>query len=297
MTYRRPHPAFTVIELLVVLAIIGIVLALTLAAVQHVRTAAIRAQCLNNLRQIGIALHQYHDAQGAFPPGMSYQQGKDPYLYMGWEPRILPYLEQEALWHQAQQAYAEYPYPFYYNNPPHLMFTVVPLFGCPADPRYGRPGNLDGYPVALTWYLGVEGRSNRFIRRNGVLYRDSHVRITDITDGTSTTIMVGERPPSPDSLFGFWYASTGQNNDGSGAMLLSAQERNYWYPSCPAGPYSYGPGNLNNLCDTFHFWSLHPGGGHFLFADGSVHFLTYGAASVLPAMATRDGGEAVEPPE
>jgi len=298
MTKRSARPAFTVIELLVVIAIIGILLSLLLVAVQHVRAAAARVHCANNLRQVGLGLHHYHDDQSAFPPGWTYPTPNASYPYMGWGPRILPYVEQDGLWRQAEQAYAQFPDPFALtNNPPHLMDKVVILFGCPADPRYGHGGDITGYPVAFTWYLGVEGRSNRFIRRNGILYHDSHVRMTDITDGASQTIMVGERPPSPDSRFGSWYAAQGQNLDGSGEMVLSAEERNHWYDSCPPGPYQYGPGTLSNVCDAFHFWSLHTGGANFLYADGSVHFLTYGAASVLPAMATRNGGEPISPPD
>jgi prepilin-type N-terminal cleavage/methylation domain-containing protein/prepilin-type processing-associated H-X9-DG protein len=296
MSTSFQRQGFTLSELLVVLGITGILLGLLMAAVQHVRTAAIRAQCLNNLRQIGLALHGYHDATSALPPGMSYQNGTDPYPYMSWEVHILPYVEQSALWHQAEEAYVSVRDPFH-NSPPHLLSTVVRLYGCPADDRTMRAANVTGELVAFTSYLGVEGKSNRFLRRNGILFRDSHVRFTDVTDGCSTTIMVGERPPSADLLFGWWYAGVGQNGDGSGDVVLSAQELNLYYDTCPPGPYNYGPGSFTNQCDMFHFWSPHAGGANFVFADGSARFLSYSAAAILPAMASRDGGESVPPPE
>ena len=293
---RTPRLGLTLIELLVVLAIIGLLVGLSLAAVQQVRAAALRAQCANNLRQIGLGLHHYHDAQGAFPQGMSNQHGTDPYLDMGWEVRILPYVEQPALWRQAQEAYAQEPSPFL-HSPPHLLSTVVRLYACPADDRTSRPGNAHGLRVAFTSYLGSEGDTNRFARRNGVLFRDSHIRTADVTDGLSNTLLVGERPPSADELFGWWYAGVGQNQDGSADMVLSAREVNLMYPSCPPGPYDYGPGNVGDQCAMFHFWSPHPGGAHFLFADASVRFLPYSASSILPALATRNGGEPVSSPD
>jgi prepilin-type processing-associated H-X9-DG protein len=75
-------------------------------------------------------------------------------------------------------------------------------------------------------------------------------------------------------------------------VVLGALEHNRTYGSCPAGPYHFMPGDLNNNCDTFHYWSLHSGGVNFLFGDASVHFLAYTAADVVPALATRNGGEA-----
>jgi prepilin-type processing-associated H-X9-DG protein len=133
-----------------------------------------------------------------------------------------------------------------------------------------------------------------------VLFLDSHVRLADITDGTSCTLMAGERPPSADCWYGWWYAGYGQAGTGSADMLLGARERNLGGPyvsSCPPGPYRFQAGRVENQCDLFHFWSLHPGGAHFLFADGSVRFLAYSAADILPALATRAGGEAVSLPD
>src|SRR5207244_2898670 len=144
---------------------------------------------------------------------------------------------------------------------------------------------------------GVEGTNQT--TKDGVLFLDSRVRLEDVKDGTSHTLMVGERPPSADLVFGWWYAGWGQSKDGSGDMVLGVRERyvSDLAPGCPRGPYAYGPGKVNNQCDTFHFWSTHIGGAHFLFADGSVHFLLYSAAPLLPALATRAGGESVTVPE
>ena len=112
--------------------------------------------------------------------------------------------------------------------------------------------------------------------------------------------MIGERPPSADERFGWWYAGTGQDRDGSADMILGVREKrgsDFSLRSCPPGPYEFGPGRLDNQCDALHFWSLHPGGAHFAFCDESVRFLTYSADPILPALATRAGGETVAVPD
>jgi prepilin-type processing-associated H-X9-DG protein len=148
--------------------------------------------------------------------------------------------------------------------------------------------------VAFTSYLGVSGADP--LKLDGLLYLDSSTHFSDILDGTSHTVLVGERPPSADGLLGWWYAGEGQVQDGSGDMVLSVRERNTgaYGPGCPPGPYVFGPGRASDQCSAFHFWSPHSGGGaHFLFADGSVHFLPYSANPILPALATRAGGDVV----
>ncbi len=293
-----PRPGFTVLEVVVVLAIIGVLLALLVPAVQKVREAASRGQCLDHLRQIGLALHGYHQAHGQLPPGV--RNHPDPYPLMGWHTRVLPFVEQEALWRQALEDYASQPDPFYPTTHRDLS-VVLPLYACPTVAQTSAVQTWDGFVVALTAYLGVEGTDLR--RNNGVLFRNSAVRLTDVTDGTSNTLMVGERPPSPDNFCGWWYAGMGQFLTGLGGlvgtgscdMVLGVRERNimpvYSYASCPRGPYGYGPGQVSNVCDAFHFWSLHPGGANFLLADGSAHFIPYAAADVMPALSTRAGGE------
>jgi prepilin-type N-terminal cleavage/methylation domain-containing protein/prepilin-type processing-associated H-X9-DG protein len=290
----RPRSAFTLLETLVVIAVIAVLIGLVLPAVQKVRAAASRIQCANNLKQIGLALHSYHDVQLTLPPGVASDRPSEPWPYMTWLARLLPYLEQQSLWQATMTAYEQERFPFL--NPPHVGFgTPIPVFACPADPRALE---LDythrGRRPALTSYVGVLGIA--YDGSEGVLFRDSHVRLTDILDGTSMTLVVGERPPSTDRWYGWWYAGLGQAGTGSGDMLLGVRERNERGPyasRCPPGPYSFRPGQVDEQCDVFHYWSLHPGGAHFLFADGSVLFLAYSADSILPALATRAGGEAV----
>lgn len=288
----------TLIEVLVVIAIVGVLLALVIPAVQRIRDSASRTQCSNNLRQIGIALHLYHDACEFLPPGLSYLDGKSPFPFMSWNTRLLPFLQEKSSWDMALRAYAEAPF---FLDSPHdkVRVQVMSLFLCPVDLRIKQPVPvaLGDKFVAFTSYLGVEG-TNQYLE-NGVLFLDSKVRLGDVTDGTSNTLFVGERPPSTDLGLGWWYAGWGQSKDGSAEMVLGVRERNVLARAkgCPPGPYAFGPGNVRNMCDTFHFWSQHFGGAHFLFGDGTVRFLSYSAAPLMPALATRAGEEAVEVPD
>jgi prepilin-type processing-associated H-X9-DG protein len=138
----------------------------------------------------------------------------------------------------------------------------------------------------------VNGRDA--FHEDGVLFLDSAVRLTDVTDGTSNTLAVGERPPSADLILGWWYAGWGQAKDGEGDMVLGARTRNHsiYGRGCPSGPFEFQPGSFGNQCDAFHFWSPHSNGANFLVCDGSVRFLSYSANRILPALATRAGGEA-----
>jgi hypothetical protein len=178
--------------------------------------------------------------------------------------------------------------------------------------------------LAGTNYLGVNGTNGE--ARDGLFTANYKVQLIDVTDGTSHTLMVGERgfrrgalevidtAEDIDNLrFGNWFCAIGQYH-GSVGVTLGARELNYgagrarhlpWERDCPLGPYRFDPpgrivvdssGVPREECDLFHYWSHHHGGAHFLYADGSVHFLTYAAASVLPALATRAGEEVVTPP-
>jgi prepilin-type processing-associated H-X9-DG protein len=283
------------IEVVVVIALIAALVAFLLPAVQKVRAAASRAQCANNLKQIGLATHHYHDQSKTLPAGI---YPGPPYRLSSWLTHILPYIEQQSLWAVTRAAYEQSPSPF--SNPPHTgLATVIPAFLCPADSRVSQAqlAPRDNLLVAFTSYLGVSGKDLHTL--DGVLFLDSHVRLADIADGTSNTLMGGERPPSTDYQFGWWYAGAGQRFTGSCDMVLGVLEENALpvsAGSCAPGNYPFGPGNLNNQCDMFHFWSLHAGGAHFVFADGSVRFLSYAAAPVMPALASRAGGETVDIP-
>lgn len=288
---------FTLLELLVALAIIAVSLALVLPAVQRVRDAAARVQCANNLRQLGLALHSYHDSSGVFPPGT--RHAPDAFPYMAWSARLLPYLEQPSLWEEACREYREQP--LFVTLPPDYvphktLLHFLPVFVCPADGRRTGRVEPEGFDVAFTHYLGVSGTTAA--KKEGVLYLDSRVSFRDVTDGSSTTLLVGERPPSPDNHFGWWYAGAGQSWDGSADCVLGVRDYRVTYrtPTCRPGPYEFGPGSVSNPCDIFHFWSRHCGGAQFLIVDGSVHFLPYSAAPLLPALSTRAGRESVDLP-
>lgn len=290
----RSRWGFTLVELLAVVSIIGVLVALVLPGVQKARAAARRLQCASQLRQIGISLHARVSDRGTLPPGMSFNANAGQFRYMGWQAHILPQIEQHALWHITVSAFhAE---PEFFRNPPHVgLATVVPLYACPSDARLDTPKQVPDIEVAFTSYLGNAGLNE--YSKDGVLYADSAVRPVDISDGLSTTHMAGERPPAGNFAFGWWYAGIGQENNGSCDMVLGVRELNRRdnrrrMKSCENGPYRFASGEFANPCDMFHFWSAHGAGSHFLLCDGSVHFWTYTADSVLPALATRSGSEA-----
>ncbi|MFO0811501.1 MAG: DUF1559 domain-containing protein [Gemmataceae bacterium] len=281
----------TLIETLVAVAIVAVLMGLVLPAIQQVRAAAARTRCANNLRQIGLAHHQYHQAHGVLPPGNSYRNGKSPQPHMSWCTRLLPYLEQDALWQNALAAFTQDR--DFRNDPPHLgVKTVLPVFLCPADSR------TVGRTAALLAYLGVEGKHQNQL--DGVLFIDSAVPFADIRDGLSSTLLVGERPPSAEMDFGWWYGGSGMENVGTGDHTLGVRAHaagRIGVAACDFGPYYFVPGRLTNQCDLLHFWSVHPGGAFFAFCDGSVRFLAYSADAVMPALASRSGGEAIAAPE
>lgn len=271
------------------LAIIGILLALLLAAIQKVRSAAARLQCAHNMRQIGLALHQYHDARRHFPPGTTVDVPGDPYHHLSWRVRILPYLEHEAFWQQVGREYAANPYPFI---PPYHASAAVPfpVFCCPMDGRVEEAQQYrKGILVALSSYLGVEGTDYR--HSDGILYKNSRTRMTEVRDGLSNTLLVGERPPSNDYRYGWLYFGTGQGLSGSLDHTLGVREIASEITGCAPGPHHFQEKALGVPCAFMHYWSLHDGGGHFLMGDGSVHFFNYSADPLLPALATRASGD------
>jgi prepilin-type N-terminal cleavage/methylation domain-containing protein/prepilin-type processing-associated H-X9-DG protein len=292
----KPNHGYTLIELLVVIAVAAILMGLALPAIQRVRSAAAAHECRNQLRQIALALHHRHDLRGRFPAGS--EAPYTPADSLSWMPTILAEIDQPALAALHAKANAVDPMPLTYSHS-QIAATPVRMFACPLEPR-AAVGWLfpDGYRAALHTYPGVNGTD--YSTKDGVLYTGSSVRLTDIRDGTSNTIMIGERPPSKSLWFGWWYAGVGQLGTGSLDSTLGARERNRSHraedKACPQGPYTFAASDADDPCGHFQFWSDHPGGAHFAFADGSVRFLQYSATSVLPALATRDRQEIVQIP-
>ncbi len=294
----RSRRAFTLIELIVVIAIISVLMGLLLSAVQKVRESAARTRCINHLKQLALASHGYHDSTGRLPPGQSLTGDQGRFKFLGWQARLLPHLEQATLWREIEDAFSTDPKPLqFWGHPPHerILATPVGLFACPSDARTPGPASVAPFRFALTSYVGVEGTDH--VQRNGCLFQDSSVKFSDVTDGTSSTLLIAERPPASNYKFGWWYRGWGQNQTGSAEMLLGAREINTSVNFCNEGPYSFQAGRIDRFCDVFHFWSLHAGGAHFAFADGSVRFLNYSASDIVPALATRSGGEAATVPD
>jgi len=290
---RTPRSAFTLTELFVVIACVAVLLSLALPALQRVRESGNRVLCTANLRQIGLALKLYHQDKGQFPPALTGWDTPQPFL--SWQARLLPYLSEQSLWMQVDAAFKANPM---FWTPPHQAIAgrALPVYLCPSDDRLTTDADYaPDQTYAFTFYQGVAGRRHG----TGMLYQDSRVRLGDVKDGLSQTLFVGERPPSSTGRYGWWYAGIGQAYDGSLDSHLLTEQRNYspYAPHCPRGPYSFQPGHPRDMCSSFHFWSRHPGGAHFLFVDGHVQFLRYSARDVLPELSTRAGGEPVSVPD
>jgi len=286
MWRRFRRKGFSLVELVVVIAIVAVMIGLLIPAVQKARESGNRLRCQSNLRQMGLALHQYHETNHALPSAV--QIGDVPYRFLSWQARILPWIEQASLWHRTEIAFHQDP--FFSKQPHHeLRATVLQIYICPSEGREITAPQQSVIPTAFTHYLAVSGdRPTR-----GAMYVNSRIRLVDILDGTSQTLLVGERPPSANERFGWWYAGIGQMFDGSLDSHMTVRQFNHTFyaPTCPDGPYAFQSGRSDDTCSMFHFWSMHSGGANFLFADGSVNFLRYSANSILPALATRHGNE------
>lgn len=294
------HRGMMLIELLVVIGIIGVLIGLLVPAIANVRRAGQRAACSNNLRQLGLALHEHHQNQQGLPPAV--QLTGRPYLF--WGMQLLPSLSEHAYWAETIASYLEYQDPF--NNAHHPgIGRVYSHLICPAgadtvgNVSFIAPDGRRDLSVGLSYYLGV-GSANFDGAFNN---KKTPVRFTDFHDGLAATVVIGERPPgtAQDGLlwYGWGYAGTGQNAPGDlDSWLTIPQSNDSWrHPLCPPGPYPFQAGRYRDPCSTFHFWSVHGPGAHFLLGDGSVKFFAPSADAILPAMASLAGGEAVTIPE
>jgi prepilin-type N-terminal cleavage/methylation domain-containing protein/prepilin-type processing-associated H-X9-DG protein len=305
----RRHPGFTLIELLVVIAIIAVLIGLLLPAVQKVREAAARTKCQNNLKQIGLAMHNYHSAHGYFPPGytsgpVSLPAGAaaeaDTGPGWGWATYLLPYLEQDNLYRTIDLKQGiEAPV----NAAARVQ--VLAVFRCPSDSPV-PPGEVfdvegDNTPVvarvAFSNYAAMFGRgeaSETPAAGDGVFYRNSRIRVESISDGTSQTLAAGERSGS--RVWGTWTGSlTGAHVHERGAAAGHEHEHESFGPALILGhtgfpPDSHGPNHPGGHVDDFS--SRHAQGANMLMCDGSVRMFNSGINPLTwAALGSRNGGE------
>jgi prepilin-type N-terminal cleavage/methylation domain-containing protein/prepilin-type processing-associated H-X9-DG protein len=300
---RSRRQALTLIELLVVIAIIGVLLGLLLPAVQKVRDMAARLSCANNLKQAGLALHQFATARGAFPPGAVFgpfsDAGIDTDAEHGCWPFVLPYLEQQALF-SAYRWDVDF---FSLANQP-TVATQLKILQCPAaqanrvvDANHSDGAFATGGEGACIDYGPVVGVSPALVAwglidpassYEGALPVNRMIRPTAITDGMSSTLLVAEDAGRPQ----LWQA--GRSVSGSfaaGGPWASSANPVVITGARSDGSSQPGPCALN-CTNNRQPYGFHAGGANFLFADGSVHFLTAAIdIRVLAALATRAGGE------
>jgi prepilin-type N-terminal cleavage/methylation domain-containing protein/prepilin-type processing-associated H-X9-DG protein len=286
--------AFTLIEVLVVIAIIGTLVALLLPAVQSSREASRRLQCTNNLKQVGLALLNYESSHKHFPAGYVSQfdsSGTDTGPGWGWASMILPQMEETPI-HNVIHFDLAIEHPM--NG---VRVAVIPSYLCPTENlrQVWQAKRPDGTPiceVAESNYVAMFGTTEPGVDGDGMFYRNSKTAIRDITDGTSKTIAVGERTHQLGRAT--WVGSVTN-------AILFAEDDNTQAQAVPetgagmclghAGE-GIGPGGSGG--DVNQFYSLHGEGANFLFADGHVTFLL--SSMDYPtylALATRAGGETV----
>jgi prepilin-type N-terminal cleavage/methylation domain-containing protein/prepilin-type processing-associated H-X9-DG protein len=282
---------FTLIELLVVIAIIAILIGLLLPAVQKVREAAARMKCQNHLKQFGIALHAYHDSNNRLPPGGAGPTAA-PFTTLGgslgFQFHILPYVEQQNLYNSGSITTN-------YDVAPNLALasTLVPIYQCPSgvvtdSQNTSQPGKTTHYygnmgpkgtnPTTNAAYNYSNTGGHGGFGTQGVLSVNSQIRLTDITDGTSNTFMVGEISWAKANVYRPWHRGWDGSAMGSAKNVVNAIN---------TVPYN----NSNNFNEV-SFGSQHSGGANFALSDGSVRFITdsVNMAAYLAA-ASRDGGE------
>jgi prepilin-type N-terminal cleavage/methylation domain-containing protein/prepilin-type processing-associated H-X9-DG protein len=307
--------AFTLVELLVVIAIIGILVALLLPAVQAAREAARRVQCANHFKQVGLGLHNYVSTHTVFPPGSLHSRSSEAcaykeipgaryhqYLGFSWGVHLFPFVEQQLLWDRydfridhdtIEGQFCCWPKPPYDGNY-RASATIVDTYLCPSSLHGSQlvnccsrqtNGGVDPEDMAVTHMAGVADYTNWSCRKtsstpwgrpnaDGMLFERSHVAPGDVVDGLSNTLLVGEVIANPNHLHeGHYYAVYNTLHTCLGINLAVRNPAIYTWFGDP---------------QTASFSSYHPGGCHFLLADGSVHFFEESlSAHVLAAMSSR----------
>jgi prepilin-type N-terminal cleavage/methylation domain-containing protein/prepilin-type processing-associated H-X9-DG protein len=277
----RLRQGFTLVELLVVIAIIGVLIALLLPAVQYARESARRSQCQNHLRNLGTALHNFHDAKGRLPPGW-FADVPDGEPGWGWAAYLLHFVEQKAL--LDDQIHLEHHIDEAENA--EARQAVIPIYLCPSDANRGPLVPLSGlhtpnFEVGRSNYVGVFGTLDVVLnpsQGDGVLFHNSRVRFADIHDGLSNTLMVGERCSK--LLDSTWVGVIHGASDPMARVVGSCDH-------VPNDPHAH----------VEDFSSYHASGAHFALADGSVRLISdHVDLTVYYGLATRSGGEAVQAP-
>jgi prepilin-type N-terminal cleavage/methylation domain-containing protein/prepilin-type processing-associated H-X9-DG protein len=304
---------FTLVELLVVIAIIGILVALLLPAIQAAREAARRTQCVNNLKQIGIANHNYADSKKVFPPGICVPigtgsgeilptscpggtaNGCPPHAIPGkwgsWLTWILPYMEEGSLFANLNLNDREYGY---CTGPNSYGATVIPAYVCPSDELTTKVMVYSTtYYFGMNSYFGNAGTKAWLVSQatfDGVLFYNSRVKFSAITDGTSHTMLAGERYSADPT----WKHSTPLTDYRGWAWTNynSAQDN----LGDTAWPINSTTAQINIDARRTNFGSGHPGGANFVFCDGSVQFLTLASSGqlvTLQRLSMRDDGQVI----
>lgn len=314
-TSRPSRIAFTLIELLVVIAIIAILIGLLLPAVQKVRAAAARMACSNNMKQLGLALHNYESATGGFPPlytdSTGYPKAPNHFCLTF----ILPYIEQNALANQINMqvdGYAVTNFPAFTNPVKTFMCPAAPLeptivYNVPSGKYATLPSGVTQIRMGRTDYTAPSGLgSGIFVMQSingitpaitpgapGILEKNKQTPVTAVTDGTSNTLLLVEDAGRP-FCYGRGFAKLSPDRDGNGAAG-GWGDQDSWFGIGGADPATgtqgNGPAAVNGSSDN-EIYGFHIGGAHAVMGDGSVRFLRDTATlAIIGVLHSRAGGE------